>query len=95
MSLLWLNTKEINDFKEYWIEKLLLVKDKYIFITFASLEQQSYDAPLSVYPQPDTIIRVFMDYKWLDKYKLVAPLEIITPIRKWFSVIEWWGAKRW
>lgn len=95
LSLLGLNQKEISDFKEYWVEKLMLVKENYIFITFASKEQQDFDAPLEIYPKPDNIIRVFMDYKWLEKYELVKPLEIKTPIRNWFSVVEWWGAKRW
>ena len=95
LSKLWLNSKEISDFNEYWIDKLSLVKEKYIFITFASKAQQDWDSPLKVTPKPDSIIRVFMDYRWTNTLEKVEELQIITPIRKWFTVVEWWGAKRW
>ena len=95
LTKLWLNEKEIWDFNEYWIEKLSLVKNKYIFVTFASKQQQDWDSPLKITPRPDSIIRVFMDYRWNDILEEVEELEIITPVRKWFSVVEWGWAKRW
>jgi hypothetical protein len=45
-------------------------------------------------PKPDSIIRVFMDYKWLDTEAKVEELEITTPKRTWFRVVEWGWAKR-
>jgi hypothetical protein len=63
LSKLGLNQNEIIDFKEYWVAKLLEVKKSYIFITFESKENQDIDAPLVITPKPDSIIRVFMDYK--------------------------------
>lgn len=95
LTLLWLNEIEIVDFNEYWIDRLSLVKNPFIFVTFASKEQQDWDSPLEVTPKPDSIIRVFMDYRWTDTKEKVEELDIITPVRKWFSVVEWGWAKRW
>ena len=49
-------------------------------------------APLAVQPQPNTIIRVFMDFQGLDNYRQVEPLVITTPVRQGFTVVEWGGA---
>ena len=51
--------------------------------------------PLDINPTPDTLIRVLMTYKGLDK-----PIEGITeqqlpttPIRDGFTVVEWGGSE--
>jgi hypothetical protein len=91
LTLLGLNNKEIDDFNIYWLPRLQ--KYPYYFLTF--LPQPEFDkiAPLSLSVKPDTMIRVFMDFKGLDKpIKAVEP-KIITPIRKGFVVVEWGGAK--
>jgi hypothetical protein len=90
LSALGLNAKEIADFKEFWVPKL---QDKpYYFITF--IPQATFDtyAPLTVSPAPDTVIRVFFDYKGLDK-PMTVPTQILpkTPIRDGFTVAEWGG----
>jgi hypothetical protein len=91
LTLLGLNNKEIEDFNTYWLPRLQ--KYPYYFLTF--LPQPEFDkiAPLTVSVKPDTIIRIFMDFKGLNKpIKAVEP-KIITPIRKGFVVVEWGGAK--
>lgn len=95
LSKLGLIQKEINDFDEFWIPKLSQVPHPYIFITFSSKADQDKDSPLQVTPTPDSIIRVFMDYKGMDQARKVEELPIVTPVRNWFSVVEWGGAKRW
>lgn len=92
LAKLGLNEKEIKDFLEFWQPKLEV--KPFVFVTF--LPQREFDklAPLSVNPKPDTIIRVFMDYTPLDAPIKVAPMQIRTPERVGFTVVEWGGRLR-
>lgn len=69
-------------------------KDNYYFITFVPREEFNLIAPLDISPQPDTIIRVFMDYQGLDKPIQVEEQKILTPKRNGFTVVECGGALR-
>jgi hypothetical protein len=84
-----LNKKEVADFKEFWVP--YLSGDDYYFITF--IDQADFDkyAPLTVSPTPDTVIRVFFDYKALDKPIKVLEQNFETPKRNGFTVVEWGG----
>jgi len=64
----------------------------YYFVTFMPKEDFDVIAPLSVYPEPDTVIRVFMDYEGLDNYMEVEEQNIVIPERIGFTVVEWGGA---
>lgn len=90
LGQLGLNEKETSDFMEFWQPKLQAAP--YVFVTF--LEQSKFDelAPLTVTPQPDNVIRVFMDYELLDSPREVTEPNIITPERTGFTVVEWGGA---
>lgn len=91
LKILGLNEKEIADFTEYWIPELQ--GSKYIFITFYSQERIDEEAPLTVSPKPDSVIRVYFDHKKLDK-KITVEEQILTPAqRTGFAVVEW-GGKR-
>lgn len=85
-----MNDKEIADFMEYWLPKFDTTYP-YYFITFVDKEVFDSYAPLEITPKPDTIIRVFMDYKGLHEYKEMPQKELITPIRNGFTVVEWGG----
>ncbi len=89
LAVLGLNKKEISDFKEFWVP--LLSEKPYYFITF--VPQKTFDeyAPLTVTPTPDSVIRVFFDYKGLDKTIRVKEQKLITPERNGFTVVEWGG----
>ncbi|MFA5069988.1 MAG: hypothetical protein WC528_01790 [Patescibacteria group bacterium] len=87
---LGLNEKEVGEFKDFWLPKMS--EKPYYFITFVDQNVFNELAPLKVTPQPDRIIRVFMDYKPLDAPISVEPLEISTPERSGFTVVEWGGA---
>lgn len=89
LSILGLKHKEIADFKEYWVPKLK--DDPYYFITFIPQETFETYAPLTVYPEPYSVIRVFFDYKGLDEKTVVAPQNLVSPVREGFSVVEWGG----
>jgi len=89
LEKLGMNKKESEDFMEFWQEKL--VEKPYVFVTF--LPQSKFDkiVPLDVDPDPDTAIRVFMDYTPLDRPIRVREPLIKTPERKGFTVVEWGG----
>ena len=91
LKKLGLIPKEISDFKEFWLSKMLAEGKPYYFVTFVPQEKIDKIAPLEISPQPDTIIRVLMDWKGLDE-KIAAPgYEIKTPERKGFTAVEWGG----
>jgi len=91
LSQLGLISKEISDFKEFWLPKMLAENKPYYFVTFVSRQVIDKLAPLSISPQPDTIIRVLMDYRGLDQYENVPGFDIKTPERKGFTAVEWGG----
>lgn len=87
---LGLNAKEANEFIVYWLPRMQ--ENKYNLITFQT-EAYTDVAKLHITPEPDSILRVFMAYKELEK-----PIEIEEPAiapfeRKGFTVVEWGGAE--
>lgn len=92
LARLGLNNKETNDFIDAWEPKF---KDApYYFITFYEQEFIDYFAPLKISPKPDTIIRVLIDFEPLSRPIEVSPIEIETPVRNGFTVVEWGGLIR-
>lgn len=90
LAHLGLIKKEIKDFKEYWLKQLN--EEKYYFISFISQTELDKHAPILVKPKPDTVIRVFFDYKVSDtsftfiEQKLKKGSE-----RNGFTMTEWGG----
>ena len=85
-----LNAKEANEFIVYWLPRMQ--ENKYNLITFQT-EAYTDVAKLHITPEPDSVLRVFMAYKELEK-----PIEIEEPViapfeRKGFTVVEWGGAE--
>lgn len=91
LAKLGLISQEISDFKEFWIPQMQKENKPYYFVTFLSKRYIDSLAPLSISPAPDTIIRVMMDFKGLDKPENVFELKINTPERKGFTAVEWGG----
>jgi len=88
LSILGLTPKEYNEFIVYWYP--LMQNNEYNLIHFAG-EQYIKTAPLTITPEPDSIIRVFMVYKSLEEMVQIEEQELITPERGGFTVIEWGG----
>ena len=82
--------KEYNEFIVYWLPEM--EDNPYNLITFQN-EVYTNSAVLTVNPKPDSVLRVFMAYKELEKpIKIEAPK--ITPFeRKGFTVVEWGGTE--
>ena len=81
------NNNEVNN-----LEKRNL-KNEYNYIRFATLEEINNNMPLELSVDPDTLIRVLMQYKPLDKYMKVKEQELVTPDRNGFTVVEWGGTE--
>ncbi len=90
LAQLGLNAKESNEFIIFWLP--ILEKNAFNLIHFASddyLEQ----APLSISPTPETIIRVTMVFQGLDE-EIEFPIQDLSSLektRKGFTVVEWGG----
>ena len=50
--------------------------------------------PLNITPTPDTVIRVMMDWKVIDKLVEIPEQQLTTPERNGFTVVERWGSPR-
>lgn len=49
--------------------------------------------PLTITPEPDTTIRVLMEYKGLENSIEVEEQSLETPERKGFVAVEWGGTE--
>jgi len=87
---LGLNDNEIKDFSDFWIP--YLVKSPYALISFVPQAEWNKAAPLAISPAPETVIRVFMDWKPLSQ-PIDIPEQILPPkpIRTGFTAVEWGG----
>lgn len=84
-----LNQQEINDFMDYWQDKL--PNKPYIRLTWFTTAQLNQLAPLHVTPKPDTVIRVFLDFAGLDA-PISLPAQHLSAVpRQGFTVVEWGG----
>ena len=77
-------------------QKSLLPKlesNKYNYIRFATEDEISNNMPLEINPKPDTIIRILMIFKGLEKPIEVTQQELSTPERVGFTIVEWGGTE--
>lgn len=91
LAILGLNEREAEEFIVYWLPQL--EANKYNFIRFETIDKINKDMPLEINPKPDTLIRVWMEVKGLDKYEEVKEQQLQTPERKGFVAVEWGGIK--
>ena len=50
-------------------------------------------ARLTADPAPDTVLRVFMAWKPLDRSVELPPQTLAAPVRTGFTLVEWGGAE--
>ena len=91
LSILGLTEREAQEFIIYWLPKL--ESNKYNYIRFATNEEINNNMPLEINPNPDTIIRVLMTFKGLEKTIEVEEQKLDSPERKGFTVVEWGGTE--
>lgn len=87
---LGLNAKEANEFIIYWLPRMQ--NNAYNLIAFQT-SAYTDSAKLTVTPEPDTLIRVFMAFKALEKPVDIEPQTVETPQRNGFTVVEWGGSE--
>ncbi|MDP4178445.1 MAG: hypothetical protein Q8900_08925 [Bacillota bacterium] len=90
LAYLGLTPKEYNEFIVYWLP--ILQQNKYNLITFAG-EDYDKTAKLDINPKPDSILRVMMLYKPLNKPVNIEEQKLKHFDRNGFTVIEWGGTK--
>ena len=90
LDRLGLTRREANEFLVYWLPRMQ--DNPYNLIAF---QQEAYtqSAKLTVSPQPDSVLRVFMAWK-----PLARPVDIPAQIlpgfeRRGFTLVEWGGAE--
>ena len=91
LEFLGLNERETEEFIIYWLPKL--ENNKYNFIRFQTMEEIDNNMPLKIDPTPDTIIRIVMEFKGLEKEITVQEQELQKPKREGFVVVEWGGTE--
>ena len=90
LAQLGLTRAEANEFIIYWLPQM--EQNAYNLISF---QQSAYTdaAKLTITPQPDTLLRVFMAWKPLTRTVEIAPQPLTAPERTGFTAVEWGGAK--
>ena len=90
LAAIGLMPREYNEFIVYWMP--LMQGNEYNLISF---QWENYDAaaPLSVTPEPDSILRVFMAYKAVDEPVDIEPQTFEPFTRDGFTVVEWGGTE--
>jgi hypothetical protein len=90
LELLGLNNTEINDFIVYWHPELN--KNEENFIHFWFNDNIDNSSVLNITPKPDTLLRVFMEFKAYHGEEKLPQQELSTTPRKGFTVVEWGGS---
>ena len=90
LAQLGLTRKEANEFIVYWLPQM--EQNPYNLIAF---QQEAYTeaAKLTVTPTPDSILRVFMAWKPLEKPVDIPAQTLPIFERRGFTVVEWGGAE--
>ena len=89
LSFMGLNQNEINEFIVYWLPQM--IDNPYNLVSFQGENYGSF-APLTVSPQPDSVLRVFMALKPLDKPVNIQEQVLVPFERTGFTVVEWGGS---
>ncbi|GAA0789729.1 hypothetical protein [Hathewaya limosa] len=90
LSYMGLTPKEYNEFIVYWLP--IMEQNKYNLINFAG-KQYTDSAQLEIQPKPDSMLRVFMVFKPLDKPIKVEKQKLNSFKRKGFTLVEWGGTE--
>ena len=89
LEILGFNEREINEFIIYWMPKM--EDNKYNLIKFRTTEEINQNMPIEFSEEPDTLIRVIMDYKKLDERIEIKEQQLEKQTRSGFTIVEWGG----
>ena len=89
LDILGLNEKEKTDFITYWLPVLLRNK-----LSICSFQSKKFfdNFELNITPKPDSMIRVFLTIKKLERPINIREQKLESVERKGFTVVEWGGS---
>ncbi len=90
LEKLGLTRQEANEFIVYWLPQMQ--ENPYNLISF-QINDYTDHAQLKISPEPDTLIRVFMTWKPLEKLQQIPEQSLCAPKRSGFTVVEWGGSE--
>ena len=90
LDYMGLTPEEYNEFIVYWLPRMQ--ENAYNLITFQQ-ERYTDTAVLTVDPQPDSLLRIFMAWKPLKRYIEVEEPELPVLERTGFVLVEWGGTE--
>ena len=90
LAQLGLTRREANEFIVYWLPQMQ--ENPYNLIAFQS-DRYTQAAKLTIDPAPDTLLRVFMAWKPLDKFMEIPAQSLTAPERTGFTAVEWGGCR--
>jgi len=91
LEILGLNSREAEDFITFWGPRM--IENDYNLVRFLSEDEINQFAKLTVSPEVDTEIRVFMIYKNLHEPIDIDKQILLKPKRSGDVLIEWGGAE--
>jgi hypothetical protein len=88
-----LTEKESNDMISYWVPKMKERNTPYYQIGFLQTQDMNAFIPMNVNPKPDSVLRVFLDWKALSRKPIqdLAPQQLNKFNRTGFTYVEWGG----
>ena len=90
LAQLGLTRREANEFIVYWLPRM--EGNPYNLIAFQT-DAYTDRAVLTIAPEPDTLLRVFMAWRPLDAPVEIEPQALAAPERAGFTAVEWGGAE--
>ena len=84
-----MNDKESCDFITYWLP--VLKRNKISLYSFQN-EEFFKNIEMKIEPKPDSILRIFLSIKKLDKIVDIEEQKLERFERKGFTVVEWGGS---
>ena len=90
LATLGLNRREANEFIVYWLPHMEGNASNLIAFQTSSYTDH---ARLTADPAPDTVLRVFMAWKPLDRSVELPPQTLAALVRTGFTLVEWGGAE--
>ena len=91
LAILGLNEKEAEEFIIYWLPKL--EANKYNLIRFEIMEEIEQNMPLTISKTPDTLARVWMQFKGIETSIEIPEQHLEYHNRIGFTVVEWGGTE--
>ena len=85
------DNENINEIKAYY--RVVSMEECDSDIVFCCLEEVNKYMPLEFSKNPDTLIRIIMDYKPLDKKVNIKEQKLEKVLRNGFTIVEWGGRK--